>query len=318
MKKQQGQSWTVTEQEAGLRLDKWLAAKSRLGSRSRALDALSKGKVFLNDVEQSNADAATKLTPKQVVRIWMDRPGSAERRYSERRSEGLHLIYEDASMLVVNKPAGQLTVPLPGEAEEASLLDQIRLHLRSHRKMEPQVVHRIDRDTSGLVVFAKTPQAQRGLKEQFEKREAERIYLAIVEGHPEPPSGTWRDRMVWDSESLLQRRAQSTDGKVQEAICRYRVLERMEKASLIEVSLMTGKQHQIRYQTGSRGYPLVGEKKYRFGKARVHDLNLSRQALHAHRLKFRHPVEGRMVSFEVEAPEDFQRLLRQLRSKSPQ
>lgn len=316
MKKQQGQSWTVTEDEAGLRLDKWLAAESRLGSRSRALDALSKRKVFLNDVEQSNADAATKLTPKQIVRIWMDRPGSAERRYSERKSEGLHLIYEDAAMLVINKPAGQLSVPMPGEAEETSLLDQVRLHLRSHRKTEPQVVHRIDRDTSGLVVFAKTPQAQRSLKEQFEKREPERIYLAIVEGHPEPLTGTWRDRMVWDSENLVQRLALSADGKVQEAISRYRVLEKLGKASLIEVSLVTGKQHQIRFQAGSRGYPLIGEKKYRFGRARVDYLNFSRQALHAHRLKFKHPVEGRILTFEVEAPEDFQRLLRQLQSKS--
>src|SRR5262249_26868710 len=151
---------------------------------SRALDAIAKGKVFINDIEQTTKDASRKLQAKETVRIWMDRPGSAQRRYSERHTSGLHLLYEDASIIVINKPAGLLSVPLPSGPDQPSLLDQVKTHLKSHRKLDPLVVHRIDRDTSGIVLFAKTHEAQLRLKDQFERREATRIYLAIVHGHP--------------------------------------------------------------------------------------------------------------------------------------
>src|SRR5215470_11516561 len=180
------QNWLVSESEAGLRLDKWLAAAERLGSRSKALSAIERGKVFVDGAEQTVIDAARRLRQGETVRLWVDRPGSAERRYTERRASGLHLLYEDSSLLVINKPPGVLTVPLPSHPDEISLLEQARLHLRSQRKAEPLVVHRIDRDTSGLVIFAKTPEAQRGLRDQFERREAERVYLAVVYGHPKP------------------------------------------------------------------------------------------------------------------------------------
>src|SRR5262245_41606359 len=105
------QNWQVNELESGLRLDKWLAAAERLGSRSKALAAIERGKVFVNGVEQTGADAARRVLAGETVRLWMDRPGSAERRYTERRDSGLHLLYEDSSLLVINKPAGLLTVP---------------------------------------------------------------------------------------------------------------------------------------------------------------------------------------------------------------
>ena len=174
------QRWQVSEAEAGARLDKWLAAAERLGSRAKALAAIERGKVFVNDVEQAGADAGRRLQAGATIRLWMDHPGSAARRYSERHDAGLHLLYEDSSLLVVNKPAGLLTVPLPAAFDEVSLYDLVKHHLRSQSKREPLIVHRIDRDTSGLVVFAKTGTAQHQLKDQFERRTAERIYLAIV------------------------------------------------------------------------------------------------------------------------------------------
>src|SRR5262245_52793922 len=216
------QNWRVSESEAGLRLDKWLAAAERLGSRSKALSAIERGKVFVGGAEQTVADAARRLQKGETVRLWMDRPGSAERRYAERRDSGLHLLYEDSSLLVINKPAGALTVPLPAQPDEASLLDQVKHHLRSHKKSTPLVVHRIDRDTSGIVVFAKTPKAQQNLKDQFERRSAERVYLAVVYGNPKPERGTWRDFLVWDQEGLRQQRAERRDRKAKEADCHYR------------------------------------------------------------------------------------------------
>jgi 23S rRNA pseudouridine1911/1915/1917 synthase len=307
------QKWQVSESEAGLRLDKWLGAAERLGSRSKALSAIERGKVFVNGAEQTVADASRRLLAGEAVRLWMDRPGSAERRYAERHESGLHLLYEDSSLLVINKPAGLLTVPLPSQPDEPALLDQVKYHLRSHKKSEPLVVHRIDRDTSGIVVFAKTPEAQRNLKEQFERRTAERVYLAVVYGRPKPERGTWRDFLAWDQDQLRQQRAERRDRRAKEAVSHYRTMENFSGAALIEVSLVTGKRNQIRVQAGLRGHPLVGEKKYVYEPAPRDRIKFGRQALHAHRLKFLHPMNGRPMSFEVAPPDDFQELINKLR-----
>ncbi|MGH9842337.1 MAG: RluA family pseudouridine synthase, partial [Blastocatellia bacterium] len=311
--KKQGESWIISSEDASLRLDKWLAAPGRLGSRSRALEAIAKGKVFINDTEQTTADAARKLLAGETVRVWMDRPGSAERRYSERRSTGLHLLYEDASLIVVNKPAGLLTVPLPAQPDEPSLLDQLKTHLRSHRKVEPLVVHRIDRDTSGIVLFAKTRDAQRKLKDQFEKRTAERIYLALVHGVPQPESGTWRDLLEWDQEELKQRRAEKQTRNAKEAVCRYRVIEHSDDAALVEVTLVTGRRNQIRMQAGLRGHPVVGEKMYVYENSPRRRIEFERQALHSHRLGFTHPVSLKRMGFTAAMPHDLQLLLARLK-----
>ncbi len=311
----ENQSWQVAEDETDVRLDKWLAAAERLGSRSKALSAIERGKVFVNDVEQGVADASRRVLAGETVRLWMDRPGSAERRYAERRESGLHLLYEDSSLLVINKPAGLLTVPLPSQPDEPSLLDQVKHHLRSHKKLEPLVVHRIDRDTSGAVIFAKTYEAQRGLKEQFEQRKAERVYLAVVYGRPKPESGTWRDFLVWNQDALKQQRAERRDRNAKEAVCHYRTIEKFSGAALIEVSLVTGKRNQIRVQAGLRGHTLVGEKKYVFDPEPQPRIEFGRQALHAHRLKFLHPVNNRPMNFEVPPPEDFQELIHRLKIK---
>jgi 23S rRNA pseudouridine1911/1915/1917 synthase len=309
------QSWQVIESESGLRLDKWLAAAERLGSRSKALSAIERGKVFVNGVEQTVAGAARRMQTGETVRLWMDRPGSAERRYTERREAGLHLLYEDSSLLVINKPAGLLTVPLSSQPDEPSLLDKVKHHLRSHKKLEPLLVHRIDRDTSGVVIFAKTHEAQRKLKEQFEQRRAERVYLAVVYGHPKPESGTWRDFLAWNQDSLKQQLAERRDRNAKEAVCRYRTLEKFPGAALIEVSLVTGKRNQIRVQAGLRGHQMVGEKKYVYDPAPQPRIEFARQALHAHRLAFKHPMNQRPMNFEAQPPDDFQSLLETLRKR---
>ncbi|MGE0884065.1 MAG: RluA family pseudouridine synthase [Blastocatellales bacterium] len=310
------QTWKVTESEAGTRLDKWLAAPDRLASRSKSLAAIEKGKVFVNNVEQSSADAGRKLQPGETVRLWMDRPGSSERRFAERREAGLHLLYEDAALLVINKPAGLLTVPLAAQPDEPSLFDQVKHHLRSTRR-DPLVVHRIDRDTSGLVVFAKTADAQHKLKEQFERRDAVRVYLAIIHGAPKPDSGTWRDLLEWDQENLKQKAAivptERRKTSAKEAVCQYSVKEKFREASLLEIRLVTGKRNQIRIQAGLRGYPVVGERMYVYENAPARKIEFARQALHAFKLGFKHPVNHKQMNFEAPLPEDMQKLLNNLK-----
>jgi len=306
--------WTVTD-DAGTRLDKYLAASGRLGSRARAVAAIDRGKVFVNEEEASPSDASRRLEPGDRVRVWMDRPGSARPRPRARQIEEVAVIYEDESLLVVDKPAGLLAVPLERRAEAPSVFDRLEDHFRSRGKRKPLVVHRIDRDTSGLVVFAKTLRAQEALKEQFKRREPERVYLAVVYGHPSPPQGTWRDHLVWDTKALIQKETHPNDPRASEAISAYRVLETFAAAALIEVRLRTGRRNQIRIQARLRGHTLVGEQRYVYGPEDLRTIPFGRQALHAHRLSFLHPADGRRLTFEAPPPADFASLLERLRKK---
>jgi len=222
-------------------------------------------------------------------------------------------VHEDGQLLVINKPAGLLSVPLPRRAGEPSVYAGLERYLRPQRR-RPFVVHRIDRDTSGLVVFAKDPRTQQALKAQFIRREPQRVYLALVYGHPQPSEGIWRDRLVWDRKSLIQKRTHPRDPQGADAVCRYRIVEAFRDASLIEVQLQTGKRNQIRIQARLRGHMLVGERRYVYGPETLRTIDFPRQALHAWRLAFRHPVDGRTLHFEAEPPDDFRQLLARLRA----
>jgi 23S rRNA pseudouridine1911/1915/1917 synthase len=306
--------WTADRNDAGARLDKYLAAAERLGSRAKAADALSRGKVFLNDREASLADAGARLAPGDHIRIWMDRPGSARARlFALGDARDLPIVFEDDAIVVLNKPAGVLAVPLERRGDARSVFDDLRAHLRKRRGGRPLVVHRIDRDTSGLVVFAKQARAQEVLKAQFKRRLPERIYLAVVYGRPSPPSGTWRDRLVWDERALIQKETHPRDRSGKDAISRYRVVEAFAGASLIELSLVTGRRNQIRIQARLRGHTLVGEKRYIYGPASLRRVEFPRQALHAHRLAFDHPTTGERLTFEVPLPDDMKQLLARLK-----
>jgi len=227
----------------------------------------------------------------------------------------LDIVYEDRVLLVINKPAGLLSVPLPRKSAEPSLYDQLERYLRPQRR-RPFVVHRIDRDTSGLVVFAKDPRTQQALKKQFIRREPERVYLALVYGYPKPKDGTWRDHLVWDRRALIQKRTHPRDPQGAEAVCGYRVVEQFRDASLLEVRLQTGKRNQIRVQARLRGHTLVGERRYVYGPEVLRPIAFSRQALHASRLSFRHPIDGREMQLEAPLPDDFREVLAGLRGRS--
>ena len=311
--------WAVGADAAGTRLDKFLAAADRLGSRARAATALERGKVFVNEVEVSLGDAARPLAAGDTVRLWQDRPGSSRpasssgRTASRGRTGDLDIVFEDAALLVLNKPPGLLSVPLERKMGASSVYDQLEDYFRSHGKRKPLVVHRIDRDTSGLVVFAKDARAQAALKDQFRRREPERIYLAVVYGHPDPPAGRWQDHLVWDTKALIQKETSPRDPKGMEAISDYEVAESFAGTSLVEVRLQTGKRNQIRIQARLRGHTLVGERRYTYGPEELRPIRFARQALHAWRLGFRHPTDRRELRFEAPIPPDFSDLLTQLR-----
>jgi 23S rRNA pseudouridine1911/1915/1917 synthase len=221
----------------------------------------------------------------------------------------LRLVFEDDDILVVDKPPGLLTIATERERERTAyrlLADYLGAHGRSApaRAGAPRlfIVHRLDRETSGLLVFAKSVAAKRRLQDQFEARGVERRYLALVEGSPRETEGTLTTRLREDRSLRVRRVRDSSEGR--EAITRYRVIERGPAATLVELSLVTGRRGQIRAQLAELGHPIVGDRAYgaRHDPAR-------RVCLHATRLGFAHP-RGHRVAFDSPAPPAWGRLLR--------
>jgi 23S rRNA pseudouridine1911/1915/1917 synthase len=237
-------------------------------------------------------------------------------RQRRRQSHDLDIVFEDDFLIVVNKPAGLLSVRLERNPGVGSLSELLEERFRSHGKKRPLAVHRIDQDSSGLVMFGKDARTQKVLMDQFRRREPERVYLAVVHGHPVPPQGTWRDRLIWDRKALIQKVARGGEPDAEDAISDYRIVERLRGASLVEVRLHTGRRNQIRIQTALRGHPLVGERRYSSPAPQPRTIAFNRQALHAWRLTFRHPHGGHEVALEAPLPADFADLLTRLRPRN--
>jgi 23S rRNA pseudouridine1911/1915/1917 synthase len=305
--------WQIGETDKGSRLDQWLASMKRLGSRRRAAKALSSGRILINKRPLTPADAERLLQSGDVVRVWIDGRNAHILPFIERQFDFLDIIFEDRYLVVLNKPAGQLSVPHPHRVDEESLFELAEEYL-NYKSQQPLTVHRIDRGTTGLVIFAKTLTAQERLKEQFLRREPERIYRAITRGIPQPESGVWHDWLQWDSIRRRYQPGNKASEGAREAICNYQVLERFDCAALIEVRLVTGKRNQIRLQAQMHGYPLIGEPIYIDDGQRSNDISFGRQALHAYRLNFRHPINARALNLEAPVPDDFTELLERLRS----
>jgi 23S rRNA pseudouridine1911/1915/1917 synthase len=308
--------WQIGETDGPIQLGRWLASKRRLGSQIRALDTLNRGRVFVNGAEQNVDDAERQLQSGDVIRLWMDRPKYAPPDFIPSPFDYLDINYEDRYLLAINKPAGQLSTPHPFILDEESLFDMVEEYLLSKRQ-RPFIVHRIDRHTSGLVLFTKTRESQQNLRGQFERREPRRIYRAVTLGIPRPDQGEWRNWIVWNNRKGRYIQANEDDQFVRDAICNYRVLEKFESAALIEVSLVTGRRNQIRLQAQLHGHPLVGEPIFVDNGLADAGIPFGRQALHAYRLGFRHPIKDREVSLEAPIPDDFSQLLDRLRTNAP-
>jgi len=153
------------------------------------------------------------------------------------------------------------------------------------------------------------------LKAQFKRHTPDRIYLAVVYGHPRPASGTWRDKLVWDTRALIQKETHPRDPEGKAATSRYRVVEELRGAALIEVQLVTGRRNQIRIQARLRGHTLVGEQRYVYGPESLRTIAFPRQALHAQKLSFIHPTRETAMTFEAPMPDDMTALIARLRCR---
>lgn len=226
----------------------------------------------------------------------------------------LDVIFEDAHLLVVNKPAGMVVHPAPGHPD-GTLVNALLAHYPPIADVGPQdrvgIVHRLDKETSGALVVAKSETVLESLQYQFRNREVEKTYLALVNGQVQPPEGIIEVPIGRDPTDR-QRMAPVPEGKY--ARTRYQVVRRFRKHTLLEAHPYTGRTHQIRVHLSWLGHPVVGDADYGSRRQR---LLTDRHFLHASRLRFTHPVTGEEMTFQAPLPEKLDALLRQLRPVSP-
>jgi len=294
----------VPEALAGLRLDKALAQMFPEHSRNRLQRWLKDGHVSL---DAHSAKPKQKIWGGEQVEI-RSQPGPLDTAHRPEHI-ALDIVYEDDDVLVINKPAG--LVVHPGSGNWKGTLLNALLHHSPQLAAIPRagIVHRLDKDTSGLLVVAKTLTAQTELVRQLQARTVKREYLALVHGAVR--TGGEVNAPVGRDPRNRKRMAVVPAGR--SALTRYKVAKRFAHASLLECSLDTGRTHQIRVHMQSLGHPLVGDPVYRGGRrGEAESAWLKRQALHAARLEFSHPVSGARRRFEAPLPEDFRALLNSL------
>jgi 23S rRNA pseudouridine1911/1915/1917 synthase len=296
---------TVDEGEAGQRLDRWLAARLPEHSRARLKTLIESGHVRLDG---RIVKASVKLRPGQRVEVKVPQPVPAE---PQPEDIPLSVVYEDAQLLVVDKPAGLAVHPGAGRPS-GTLVNALLRHVKDLSGvggvLRPGIVHRLDRGTSGLLVVAKDDETHRALARQFAGRTVEKEYLALVLGVPAPRSGTLSAPIGRDPVHRKRMSVRAPRGRP--ALTRYEVVEAFEGAALLRVALHTGRTHQIRVHLAALGHPVAGDEVYggrrtpSSRRAREALLPLERPALHAARLAFEHPSRHERLAFESPPPAD--------------
>jgi 23S rRNA pseudouridine1911/1915/1917 synthase len=258
-------------------------------NRTRVKQLLRAGRVVVNGVAVTRHDHP--LTPGD--RIGIAREGAAP-------SSALPVVYEDDALVVIDKPSGLLTVATDGEKADTAFA-RLRAQLEARRAGRPFVVHRLDRDTSGLLLFAKSPEVRERLQASWE--EVAKTYLAVVEGAPDPPAGVVENYLT-EGRDLRVRAGRRPGGDAKRAVSRYRAVASAGGYSLVEVGLETGRKHQIRVHLAGLGCPVAGDRVY--GAATD---PAGRLGLHAWRLALDHPVTGERVGWESPLPEKLRRVV---------
>ncbi|MBA3946642.1 MAG: RluA family pseudouridine synthase [Herpetosiphonaceae bacterium] len=298
------QSYTVAASHHGDRLDRWVAATVSDLSRSYAQQLIADGHIVLNGVQ---VKPSMIVATGDTVQVTLPLPQP-----SDLVPEDLPLIirYEDDDLLVVDKAAGMVVHPAPGHAR-GTLVNALLFHyptLQIGSDLRPGIVHRLDRDTSGLLVVAKHDRAKAWLQTQQQAHTMDKIYLALIEGHFNEPTGVIDAPLDRHPTDRL-RQAIVQDGR--QARTHYRELERLGSYSLLEVRLETGRTHQIRVHFAHKHHPVASDPLY--GRHRTaHPLGLTRQFLHAHSLSFNR-LDGQRLVITSPLPPDLQTVLDALR-----
>jgi 23S rRNA pseudouridine1911/1915/1917 synthase len=310
----EGQIITGVIAAAG-RLDKALAEATGM-SRERVKALIGEGRVTLGGRPAASASAKAEAG----IAFSIDVPPAAEAA-ARPQDIPLTIVFEDEHLIVIDKPAGLVVHPAAGNPD-GTLVNALLHHCKGQLSgiggvARPGIVHRIDKDTSGLLVVAKSDKAHEGLARQFADHSIERAYLAVVSGHPKPSSGTVETR-IGRSDANRKKMAvlapDSSRGK--RAVTHYKTLESLDNAALVECRLETGRTHQVRVHMASIGHALLGDPLYGRPNAKTRPIllqkNFSRQALHAAVLGFIHPINRGNLRFSSPLPADMAELIDEL------
>ena len=302
-----------------LRVDKFLMNRIENATRNKIQNAAKNGFIFVN---QKSVKSNYKVKPGDITKVMFSHPPFENLLVAE--DIPLNIVYEDASLLVINKPPGIVVHPGHGNYS-GTLLNGLIHHFKnlpSNKDGRPGLVHRIDKDTSGLLVIAKTEFSMTNLAKQFYLKSSKRKYHALVWGSVENDEGTINENLARDSKNRLIMSVPEDKDFGKNAVTHYKVLERFNYVTLIECRLETGRTHQIRAHMKFIGHPIFNDKRYGgdkilkgtiFNKYKQFVQNcfniLPRQALHAKTLGFLHPKSNKEMSFESDLPDDFTKCL---------
>lgn len=290
----------TVKDKVGLRLDSYLSEELDL-SRSKVQKLIKEGLVLVNG-KKINSSYSVKLNDQIEVNDDLNYEINVEPENIK-----LDIVYEDDDLLVINKPSGMVVHPAPGHYT-GTLVNALLYYLNkeSTTNLRPGIVHRLDKDTSGLMLVAKNDEILDKLSEMISKKEVERKYLAIVDGLIKHDTGEI-DAPIGRDINDRQKMA-VTDQNAKEAITHFKVLERFKNNTLIECILETGRTHQIRVHLAYIGYPVTNDPAYNKKKSTEFG-----QMLHSYSIKFKHPRTGKELAFTVEAPKEFNDKLEELR-----
>lgn len=299
---------TVPPEAKGERLDQFLHRHVPTLSRSRLQELIQAGSVLLDG---RPTKSSVKLKGGESLAYEVPAPRELA---VAAEAIPLEVVYEDSDLIVINKPQGMVTHPAPG-AWEGTLVNALLAHCHDLSGIggvaRPGIVHRLDKDTSGLLVVAKNDLAHQSLSAQIAAKTARRQYLAVVHGVLATEAGSVEAPIDRHPKERIKM-AVVPGGR--HALTHWRLLEAFRDASLVEVTLATGRTHQIRVHMAHLGHPVVGDPVY--GPKTRLPFRLEGQALHAFRLAFDHPTSGERLEFEASPPERFSALLRYLRSRT--
>lgn len=298
--------WTIDAEQVGVRLDRFLVAQLDDISRTGVQQLIAEEAVLVNGKPSKPGYALRLNDDLHVLRTTPSAPPSQV----TPQSLPLDIIYEDADLLVINKPVGMVVHPAPGHYDD-TLVNALLAHYPQFQEMgenlRPGIVHRLDRDTSGLLIVAKNTRTQTALVEQMKQHEIEKRYLALVEGIVALDKGSIDAPIGRDPRHRQQMTITVTGSR--EARTHFRVLERFARHTLLLLQLETGRTHQIRVHLKAIGHPVVADPVYGSGHKRP-GIPLQRQFLHASQLEFTHPISGKRLILEAPVPADLQAVLK--------
>jgi 23S rRNA pseudouridine1911/1915/1917 synthase len=311
---------SVAPEDAGKRLDQFLAARLDGVSRARVQQMIAEGKALVNGAP---AKASLKLRGGEAITIL----GETQRPPLKAIAEEipLDIVFEDNDLAVINKPAGMMVHAGAGATDDArnrgTLVNALLHHMTSLSKvsgdLRPGIVHRLDKETSGLIVVAKDDAAHRKLSAQFAAREVKKKYVALVHGWVKKDSGTLAQSISRDRVCRTRMTTRLEGGRA--AVTHYKVVRRLDtkygKFTLLDVKIDTGRTHQIRVHVAAMGHPVVGDTMYgapKQARGKNAVIALPRNFLHAAELEFQHPRSGETIALKSQLPQELQEFLKRL------